>query len=336
MSKPDNIIEQHVHREGPLMAAAQFSRYGGPEVLAVVSVPRPTPGPGEVLVKVAASAVNSHDAVVRSGRLRLVTGRRFPLGLGLDFAGTVEHAGAGVDQAMIGTAVWGMTSPKTGHVTGAAAEYVVVPADRVAAAPTGLSAAEAAALVTSGTTALHALRDVAGMIAGQRILVRGAAGGVGITATQLAVGMGAHVTALASGRDTGFIAGLGAHEILEYTAVRPRQLPRFDVVFDTVGKNLLAWRRRLNPGGRMVTIAFGSAPAMTSIAASTIFGAKRIRTFSNYPDHRLLNDLAAYVDDGVVRPVIGGLYPLPDIAQAHRDLTERTRRGKLVLTITQR
>lgn len=316
----------------PQMIAAQLQRYGGPEVLEVVQVDRPEPGPGEVLVSVEASAVNPHDEVVRSGALKIVTGRRFPLGLGLDFAGVVVAAGAHAPASSVGTSVWGMASPKAGHRTGAAAQYVAVPADRVSAVPTQLSMIEAASLVTSGATALRALRDVAQLRPGQRLLVRGAAGGVGMIAVQIGRALGAHVTTLASARDREFLAGLGAHSVLDHRTVTPSHLQHFDVILDTVGVDLLAYRRRLTRGGRMVTIAFGSGPAMTSIAASTVFGPKRIRTFSSYPDQHLLLDLAGFVDSGAVRPVIGNVYPLRQIADAHRALAQPGRRGKLILT----
>lgn len=323
-----------------LMSAAQFHRYGGPEVLEVGLVDRPDPGPGEVLVQVQATAVNPHDAVVRSGGLRIVTGRKFPLGLGLDLAGRVVAVGpaaagpaaAETATVAVGDPVWGMVSPKGGHRTGAAAGFAVLPADRVAPAPRTLTPVEAASLVTAGTTALRAVRDVAGVVAGHRVLVRGGAGSVGACAVEIARTLGAHVTTVVSDRDAQFAAELGAHEVLS-RSVPASQAPRFDVVIDTVGTDLLAWRRRLARGGRMVTVAFGSPSAMLAIAASTALGARRVRTFSSYPDRVLLEDLAGYVDEGAVRPMIGSVLPLADVAAAHRALAEPGRSGKLVLTL---
>lgn len=315
----------------PEMRAVQFRRYGGPEVLQVVSVPRPEPGPDEVLVAVEATAVNPHDAVVRSGALKIVTGRTFPLGLGLDFAGTVVETG-GSAQLAIGTRVWGMVSPQSGHVTGADAQFVAVPAQRVAAMPKRLSMVQAASLVTSGATALRACKDVANVQQGQRVLIRGGAGGVGMIAVQLARALGAHVTALVSARDVDFAVQLGAHEALDYRRVRPSQLDRFAAIVDTVGTDLLAYRRRLSRGGRMITIAFGSGRTMTAIAVSTIFGSARIRTFSTYPDRRQLDELSGYVDSAAIWPVVDAVYPLHDVAQAHVALGEPGRRGKLVLS----
>jgi NADPH:quinone reductase-like Zn-dependent oxidoreductase len=263
-----------------------------------------------------------------------MTGRKFPLGLGLDFAGSVVATGDNVQEISTGMEVWGMMSPKSGHRTGAAAQYVVVPADRVSEKPGQLSMIDAASLVTSGTTSLRALRDTAKLRARERVLVRGGAGGVGVIAVQLARVIGGRVTVLASARDLDFVAELGAEEALDYRNVRPGELGRFDVILDTVGTDLLAFRRRLARAGRMVTIAFGSGKAMASIAASTLFGPRRIRTFSSYPDRRLLSELAHYVESGAVRPVVGSVYPMQRVGDAHRALDESGRRGKLVLNVS--
>ena len=316
------------------MQAVQFRSFGGPEVLEVVTVPRPAAGPGEVLVQVEASAVNQHDTFLRDGTLKLMTGRKFPMGLGLDFAGVVAEVGPHAGHIAVGTRVWGMVSPKAGHVTGSAAQYVAVPADRVAAFPEHLTMAEAASLVTPAESAVHAVRDVAQAKAGDRLLVRGAAGGVGMIVVQLAHALGTHVTALASARDAGFVTECGADEVLDYRTVGPKDIGPFDVIIDTAGRDLLAFRRRLNRHGRMVTLNFGSAPAMASIAASTVFGARRIRTFRGYPDRQLLTDIAQYVESGALRPVIDTVYPLARIADAHRALNRPRRPGKLVLTTT--
>jgi len=126
------------------MKAAQISRYGEPGVLTINEVDRPAPGEGEVLVLVEASSVNGHDVIVRSGGLKMVSGRKFPLGTGLDFAGTVVATCPGVDGYRAGDQVWGTVHPRGRHVTGAAAEYVTVPADRIAPVPAGISRSDAA------------------------------------------------------------------------------------------------------------------------------------------------------------------------------------------------
>jgi NADPH:quinone reductase-like Zn-dependent oxidoreductase len=313
------------------MKAAQIDRFGEPDVLRVREADRPAPGAGEVLVHVEASSINGHDVMVRSGGLKFVSGRKFPLGTGLDFAGVVAEAGPGADAYRAGDPVWGTVHPRQRHVTGAAAEYVAVPADRVARAPAGLSPAEAASLVVAGATALIALRDSTHLASGERVLVRGAAGGVGTAAVQLAHAMGGHVTALARDRHAEALGALGADRVLGYDAT-PEQTGRFDVIVDTPGSDLECYRRRLTGNGRMVTVGL-SASALAAIAVSTVHGSRRIRTFSANPDSAILEDLSGYVTSGVLRPVVSGVFPLADIAAAHQAFSQGGTLGKHVVTV---
>lgn len=293
------------------MQAAQFRGFGGPEVLEIVTVRRPTAGPGEVLVRVDASGVNAHDTFLRDGTLKMVTGRKFPMGLGLDFAGETAAIGPQVSGLAIGMRVWGMVSPKSRHVTGAAAQYVVVPADRIAQFPEQLSMVEAASLVTAGVTAVRAVRDVAHTRRGDRVLVRGAAGGVGMIVVQLAHALGAHVSALASASDADFVSSSGAAAVLDYRTVSAEDVGPFEVIIDTVGRGMSAYRKRLSRHGRMVTVNFGSGSAIATIALSAVFGARRIHTFSAYPDRQLLTDVGQYVQSGALRPVIDAVSRSP-------------------------
>jgi NADPH:quinone reductase-like Zn-dependent oxidoreductase len=313
------------------MKAAQISQYGEPDVLTINEVDRPVPGEGEVLVLVKASSVNGHDAIVRSGGLKIVSGRKFPLGTGLDFDGVVAATGPGAEGYRAGDRVWGTVHPRERHITGAAAEYVTVPADRIAPAPAGISSSDAASLVVAGTTALIALRDSAHLTSGERVLVRGAAGGVGTAAVQLAHAMGGHVTALARDLYASALGDLGADRVLGYDAA-PEQTGSFDVIVDTAGTELECYRRRLTRNGRMVTIGL-SASALAAIGLSTIHGSRRIRTFSANPDSALLRDLAGYVTSGAVRPVVSSVFPLADIAAAHQAFSRGGILGKLVIAV---
>lgn len=313
------------------MKAAQISRFGGPEVLAVNEVERPAPGQGEVLVLVQASSVNGHDVLVRSGGLKMVSGRKFPIGTGLDFAGAVVATGPGTGGYRAGDRMWGTVHPRQRHAVGAAAEYVTVPADRIAPAPAGITPAEAASLVVAGTTALIALRDSTHLASGERVLVRGAAGGVGTAAVQLAHAIGGHVTALARDRHAQALNGLGADRVLGYDAT-PEQTGSFDVIVDTVGSDLERYRRRLTRSGRMVTVGL-SASALAAIALSAVHGSRRIRTFSASPDTALLEDLAGYVASGALRPVVSGVFFLQDIAAAHQAFSQGGTLGKHVIAV---
>lgn len=315
------------------MKAAQISRFGEPDVLKINEVGRPTPGDGEVLVRVEASSVNGHDVIVRAGGLKMVSGRKFPLGTGLDFAGVIVATGAtgpGAEGYRAGERVWGTVHPRQRHVTGAAAEYVTVPADRIGAAPE-ISPVEAASLVVAGTTALIALRDSTHLASGERVLVRGAAGGVGTAAVQLARAMGGHVTALARDRYAQALADLGAGRVLGYDAA-PDQTGSFDVIVDTVGTDLESYRRRLTRNGRMVTVGL-SPSALAAIGLSVIHGSRRIRTFSANPDTALLGELAGYVASGALRPVVSSVFPLADIAAAHQAFSQGGILGKHVIAV---
>lgn len=311
------------------MRAALYDRYGPPEVLYEGRVPVPVAGPGEVLVRVVAASVNGGELYGRAGRVRFVTGRRFPQRTGIDFTGEVVR-GPGFTP---GDRVWGLL-PGT---FGSAAEFVVLPPDRLALAPAGLDPVAAAALPAVGTTAITALRDKAELRSGERLLVRGGSGGVGSVAVQLGAAYGATVTALAGADHLEFVRSLGATEALDYRRTGPRDLGRFDVVLDTVGTDHRAYRRLLAPGGRMVAIAFDvrrMVPSLAYLAASTAFGSRRVRFFRGDPRSDLLAELTALTERGALRPVVERVYPLADIAEAHRALEAGGVRGKLVVTVS--
>ncbi|MFB7493119.1 NADP-dependent oxidoreductase [Streptomyces sp. NPDC056161] len=314
------------------MKSVQLMSFGTAEVLRINDVDRPVPGAGEVLVSVEASSVNGHDAMVRAGELKMVSGRRFPIGVGLDFAGTVAGTGAGVAGFRVGDRVWGMVHPRRRHTTAGAAEYVVVRADRISIAPADLSSVEAAALVVTGPTALIALRDSVRLTSGERVLVRGAAGGVGTAAVQLAHAMGGHVTALARDRHAGLLTDLGADEVLDYGSTTSDRIGPFDVIVDTVGTELHCYRSRLAKGGRMVTVGLSSS-ALAAIAASSVHGSRRIRAFSANPKTPVLLDVADLVTSGALRPVVDSVYPLADIAAAHEAFERGGVVGKHVVTV---
>ncbi|WP_328498897.1 NAD(P)-dependent alcohol dehydrogenase [Streptomyces sp. NBC_00414] len=314
------------------MKAAQITSYGAPDVLRVNEVARPEPGAGEVLVAVEASSVNGHDAIVRAGELKLMSGRTFPIGTGLDFAGVVAGTGAGVEDYRVGHRVWGTVHPRQRHTTAGAAEYVAVLADRISPAPAGVTSVEAASLAVTGATALIALRDSVHAAKGERVLVRGAAGGVGTAAVQLAHALGCHVTAVARDRHAQVLTGLGADEVFDYGTTSSDQLGPFDVIVDTVGTELNRYRGRLAKGGRMVTVGL-SASALAAIAASTVYGSRRIRTFSANPGTAVLRDVAAHVTSGALRPVVDGVYPLAEITAAHEAFARGGAAGKQVVTV---
>ncbi|MFF4398398.1 NAD(P)-dependent alcohol dehydrogenase [Streptomyces sp. NPDC001480] len=319
------------------MRAALYDSYGPPEVLYEGSVPKPVADPGEVVVRVHAASVNGGELAGRAGKVRLVTeivGRGFPKRTGMDFAGEIADPGSPDSGLAVGDRVWGLL-PRS-RMFGSAAEFVAVPPHRLALAPSGLDLVQAAALPAVGTTAITALRDKARVTAGDRLLVRGASGGVGSVAVQLGKVYGAHVTALAGGRNLDFVRSLGADDAFDYATTSAADLGPFDVVLDTVGTQLRTYRRLLAPEGRMVAIAFDArnpAASVSYLLASTVFGSRRVRFFSGNPTRRLFAELTRLTESGAVRPVVDTVYPLADIAAAHRALEQGGSRGKHVIQI---
>lgn len=314
------------------MRAALYDSFGPPEVLYEGRVPVPARKPGEVLVRVHAASVNGGELHGRAGKVRLVTGRRFPQRTGLDFVGEVAEVDPTVTGLRAGDRVWGLL----GRTFGSAAEYVSVRPRRIAYAPGNVTPTEAVSLLAGGTTSLTALREKAGLRAGERLLVRGASGGVGSVAVQLGKALGAHVTGLASAKNLGFVRDLGADEALEHRATPLADLDRYDVILDTVGTEHRALQKRLMAGGRLVSIAFDIDRPVRSIGymmGSAVQGRRRVRFFSGNPQHDLLAELTAYVERGDLRPVVDTVRPLAEIAAAHRALEAGGVRGKQVIQV---
>ena len=316
------------------MRAAQYDSYGPPEVLRVRSIPVPALRPGHVLVRVAASSINGADILVRSGKLKLVSGRTFPRGTGFDFAGQVTGTPGDVTGLSAGDEVWGfLDGARKPGPSGAAAEYVLAPAAATALRPRTVTAVEAAALSGVGASAVKLLRDGLRLQPGERVLVRGANGGVGTAAVQIARALGGRVTALSGGPHLDRLRDLGAEQAFDYHTTDPRDLGRFDVILDPVSRNMRRYRRLLAPGGRMAAMAIASPADVAYLLASRIHGSRRVRFIQAPPTTQLLTDLAGYVDAKSVVPVIEAVYPLDDIAAAHRSLEKSGGFGKRVIQI---
>ena len=314
---------------GQVMRAVQLARYGGPERLVEATVAVPTPPTGCVLIRVAATSVNPVDLLARRGLLRIATGFTMPLGTGRDYSGQIVEVAADVAASMVGTAVWGFLGlPR--QTTAAAAEFVVARVGTFAAAPTTIDLVDAAALPLVASTALVALRDHLRLAEGQRLLVRGGAGGVGTAAIQLGTAIGASVTALVGARDLDFVRKLGAATALDYRTHTPEQLGRFDAILDTTGSGLLAYQRLLAAHGRIVSTAVGG---FAYAGATVLLGNRRIRTFGVIPHEKDLSELAGYVDRGELRPIIDTVRPLSEIGDAHRALEAGGTRGKHVVSL---
>ena len=316
------------------MRAVGLRRYGPPEVLEVLEVERPEPGPDGVLIRVAAVGVNPADCLLRSGVLRLVARQKMPFVPGADVAGVVEAVGPDVTRFGVGDPVYAMLPSIAG---GGYAGYAVVSEGSVADISPGLTFGEAAAVPLAALTALQALRDKANLAAGSRVLINGASGGVGTFAVQISRAMGASVTAAASGRNADLVRGLGADEVLDYTRedVTAGEA-RYDAVFDAA--NVLAFRkarRVLKPGGVFVTVNPFIGRLSPGWLAQFREG-RRIRSLLVEPDGGDLEKIGAWISSGEVRPVIDCSYPLADAVEAHRYSESRRARGKLVLVVDEK
>ncbi len=327
------------------MKAIVQHEYGSPDTLRLEDVDRPDAGPGQVLVRVCAASVNAADWHIMRGdpkvaRLQLGVRRPKALVRGRDFAGEVAEVGAGVTHVGPGDEVFG----ETGMADGAFAEYVRAPAGQVASKPAELTFEQAAAVPLAGCTALQALRDVARVQPGQRLLVNGASGGVGTFAVQIGKALGAHVTAVCSTRNAELVRSLGADDVVDSTAedvVPARQ--RFDVILDLVGnRRLRELRRALTERGTLVLSGGGvfDGGSLVGPMALMISGGlvgrivrQRIRPFSATPTTERLTALARLAESGQVRPVIDRTYALADVPAAVRYLESEHARAKVVVTV---
>jgi NADPH:quinone reductase-like Zn-dependent oxidoreductase len=310
------------------MRAVEYDRYGRPEVLTVRRVARPEPRASQVLVRVAGSSVNPADVKIRAGRMKWLSRQRFPKRTAIDFVGEVAAVGNRVAGMEIGQRVWGFLGDPTGHV-GAAAEYVVVEAAACGPAPTSIPMVEAAALPSVGSAALQALRNVLRVRPGQTVLIVGGSGGVGCAAIQLAVAMGATVTAISSTANHGLCRWLGAAHVADYFDLRALT-GVFDAVLDSHGSDLPIYQRHLRRGGRMVSVSLDAVgPALKSLLSP----GPAIRLMVARPRPADLAALAAYVDSGALRPVIDTIHPLEDIATAHHAVQSGHARGKRIVAV---
>jgi NADPH:quinone reductase-like Zn-dependent oxidoreductase len=307
------------------MRAISQDVLGGPEVLKEMEVPRPEPRTNEVLVRVRAAGVNPTDWKHRA------TGGflgRPPFVLGWDVSGVVEAVGVGVARFRPGDEVFGMLSYPFGH--GSHAEYVAAPARWFAHKPASLDHTQAGALPLVSLTAWQALVEYADVRPGQRVLIHAAAGGVGHVAVQIAKARGAYVIGTASAGKHDFLRELGADEAVDYRQTDFTEAVKdVDVVLDTIGNDTsMGSLRVLRRGGIVVSIVPVGSADFTEEAER--LGVRALRMLVD-ASHSGLTAIAELVEDGKLRPVIAGTFPLAEAAEAHRlGETGRTS-GKLVL-----
>jgi NADPH:quinone reductase-like Zn-dependent oxidoreductase len=305
------------------MKAAYIEQQGGPEVLEYGDLPDPKPGPGDVVVDIAAASVNGADWKVRTGEYGAL---KFPYVLGRDFSGTVSAVGEGVTDLKVGDPVFGVLPPGQ---EGTYAEKVAVKAAVIAKKPDGLSHVNAAALALTGLTALNSVEDTLKLKRGETILIQGGAGGVAGYAIQLAKHIGARVITTASAANLDYVRSLGADQAIDYSKEDFTRIGQVcDAVFETVGGDVATKSYAvLKPGGRAAFIASGGkAPPSTR---SDVQGLR-----PPVPRTRAaMERVADLFTTGAVRAPEIKLYKLPQAADAHRVSQGRHFRGKLVFQV---
>jgi len=321
------------------MKAIVDRNYGSPDVLKCEEVEKPTPGDNEVLIEVRAAAVNPLDWHLMKGKPflgRLLFGLRKPKTTrpGVDVAGRVEAVGRSVTQFKPGDEVFG-------SCRGAFADYVCTPESALVMKPDNMTFEQAASAPTAVLTALQGLRDKGQIQPGQKVLINGAAGGVGTFAVQIAKWFGAEVTGVCSTRNLDMVRSLSADHVIDYTQEDfTKSGQRYDLIFDLVANHsLLACRRVLNPKGIYIGAGvlgvsmIGLLARLIKAPVLSLFVSQKFVTFMARRNKEDLTFMRELMTAGKVTPVIDRRYTLSEVPQAIRYLAEGHARGKVVITL---
>ena len=304
------------------MHAVRVQDYGGPEVLVYEEAPRPQPKAGEVLIRVKAAGVNPADWKMRGGAYKQFMPLQFPWTPGMEGAGIIEAIGAEVSTFQPAQEVYGILS-------GAYAEYAIALAKDIQPKPSNLTFEQAAAVPVGALTAWGAVIDAANVQAGQRVLVHGAAGGVGAFAVQLARWKGAHVIGIASAGNLEFVRSLGAESAIDYNAAPfETVLNNLDVVVDTVGGDIpdRSWKV-IHKDGVFVTVAGRLAPEAGKAQGIQAMSASRAPT-------EKLKQISELLTSKKIIPVVGMSFPLKEARQAQELSQTGHGRGRIILQTT--
>jgi NADPH:quinone reductase-like Zn-dependent oxidoreductase len=308
------------------MKAVRAHEYGGPEVLKYEDAPRPQPNQGEILVRVHGAGVNPLDWKVRAGYMKTFIPHTFPFIPGWDLSGVVESVGAGIDRFKSGDEVY--ARPDAAR-DGAYAEYIVVRDSEAALKPKSIDHIHAGGVPLAGLTAWQALFDTGGLTSGQKVLIHGGSGGVGILAVQFAKWKGAHVIATGSKRNQEFLESLGVDEFIDYTATRFENVVHdADLVLDTIGGETQerSWGV-LKKAGILVSLV--GPPSSEQAAVHGVRGAG----LSAQPSSDDLTRIADLIDEGRVKTVVEIVLPLFEARRAQEISEAGHTRGKIVLNV---
>jgi NADPH:quinone reductase-like Zn-dependent oxidoreductase len=317
------------------MKAIVQNAYGSPDVLSLAEVAQPAVKDNEVLVRIKAASLNAGDVFTLRGSpwlTRLMVGFPRPNNhiLGWDMAGVVEAAGSSVTQFRPGDEVYASCS-------GTLAEYVSVAEEKLTLKPTNLTFEQAAAVPTAALTALIGLRDAGKIHPGQKVLINGASGGVGIFAVQIAKALGAEVTGVCSTRNVEMVRSLGADHVIDYTRHDfTAKGPRYDLIIDNVASRSFAdLRRALTPQGKIIpNSGHGGMGYVFKAFLLSLIMRQHGRMYLASPSQKDLLVIKELLETGKIKPVIDQTYPLRETSSAFRYLEKEHARGKVVITIT--
>ena len=331
------------------MRAARIHQYGPPDVFQIDDIPVPDVGPSDVLIEVHAASVNPIDWKIRSGVQRGIIRYKLPHVLGLDVSGVVSAVGDKVTRFAVGDEVYSSPNFKR---DGTYAEFTVVDESELAHKPANLSHQEAATIPLVGLTAYQCLVTKSNLQSGERVLILAGSGGVGSFAIQLAKALGAEVTATCSGRNTELVSSLGADHVIDYTVETVHERPRdFDLVMDNLGgteRNNI--RNVLKRGGRLPTIVGGIpketkrfGPNLGSIVAiaklvgfivsTRLIRGQKVHYVLRKADGLQLAEITRLIEEEKIRAVVDKVFPLEDVAEAHRYSETGRARGKIVIAV---
>ncbi len=325
------------------MKSVIVNAYGGPEVLKLENIEKPTPKSNEVLIKIEATAITRASVMMRTGTPyfgRLFTGIKKPKVKtpGTDLAGIVEAAGSAVSKFQIGDKVIASTDLKCG----AYAEYICLSEDEVIVhQPEHISAEEATGIIDGGVTALAFFTDQVTINPGDKILINGASGSIGTAAIQLAKDFGAEVTAVCSGKNTELVSELGADIVLDYTKNElEKSEQKFDIIFDTVGKlSYSKSKKHLTDRGLFLTPVLGMSALLAMLFVNP-FSKKKLKfsaTGLRKTDLRLRDMLTIkeMLAANKLKTVIDKVYSLEQIQEAHKYVDAGHKRGNVVVRIAE-
>jgi NADPH:quinone reductase-like Zn-dependent oxidoreductase len=309
------------------MRKISFYNYGDPSVLTLTEAPKPQPEEDEVLIKVSAAGVNPIDFKTRNGSLKYIAPGKLPRTPGVEIAGTIEKLGSAVKRFKTGDGIFAMM----GMIGGGYAEYISLKEDLVSKIPSGITLQEAASVPLGSLTALQSLRDYGKLTSGMKVLINGASGGVGIYGVQIAKALGAHVTAVCSGRNMEFVKNFGADQIIDYQKNDfTKSNNKYDLVFDAVATSSPGkCKRIISKGGSYVSTI--PAPGLMLQQATNFLRSRKAFGMLCKSGHKDLDFIASLITEGKIKTSIEKVFDLKDASDAHFHIETGRTRGKLII-----